>query len=169
MAKNYDNAIPDPTKCPHGNVPGECFYCGDLDAQTTHGTELGPQDAADVTLPDVMEGERAAVTVGAATEKNETKGPNNEDAVLEDARSRTYGVLDGMGGHAAGEVASRQAAKFIMEEMARMPEGIRRDAAQGADYIRSAVVQASGNLRLMADADPNLEHTGTMASHDHLW
>src|SRR3989344_8040172 len=39
----------------------------------------------------------------------------NEDAVLADSRRRLFAIFDGMGGHAAGDVASRLAKKAIAE------------------------------------------------------
>lgn len=169
MTKQYD--LPDPTKCPHGNIPGSCFYCGDLDADRTEtDAERAPADVGGPQIPELVEAktESVVITVGTATEKSDGKGAHNQDTVLTDERSRLYGVLDGMGGHNAGEVASDKAAQFIVEEMVRMPKGIRHDGAQVADYLRSAIVQANGKLLTMAETDPKLEGMGTTASLIHL-
>lgn len=117
---------------------------------------------------ELIEAEPVALEVGVVTDKNFEKGPKNEDAVLIDERSDTYGVLDGMGGHAAGEVASSRAAAFIREELVKMPNNITHDGAQVADYLRSAVIQAGGKLQIMAEADPQLKGMGTTCSIMHV-
>ncbi len=117
---------------------------------------------------ELVEAEPVALEVGVVTDKNFEKGPNNEDAVLVDERSDTYGVLDGMGGAAAGEVASSRASEFIREHLVRMPKGIAHDGAQVADYLRSAIVQAGGKLQIMVEADPKLKGMGTTCSIMHV-
>lgn len=135
----------------------------------TDPTEVEPRPRG--ARPDdieLVEAEPVALEIGVVTDKNFEKGPNNEDAVLVDERSDTYGVLDGMGGHAAGEVASSRASEFIREELVRMPKGIQHDGAAVADYLKSAVVQAGGKLQIMAEADPKLKGMGTTCSIMHV-
>lgn len=177
MTARYDDPVAQPDTCDHGNTPGHCPQCRNeqlgrpnplLDPERTI-IEQRPRGARpDAELPEVIEGELSIRTVGAATEQNETKGDTNEDRVLADRRTNTYGVLDGMGGHAAGEIASAKAAQFIQEQMTRMPKGIRSHGAQVSDYLRSAVVQAHGQLKIMAEADRKLEGMGATASIIHL-
>src|SRR5258707_907763 len=64
-------------------------------------------------------------------------------------------VVDGMGGHAAGEVASR----VVIEAVAALDQQpLDGDPAQA---LRSAVVTANEHLREMSSADRNLEGMGT--------
>ncbi len=44
---------------------------------------------------------------------------NNEDALIDDPKSGLFGVCDGLGGHAAGEVASAIASRTITEEIGK--------------------------------------------------
>ena len=77
----------------------------------------------------------------------------NEDSMY--AGPRLLAIADGMGGHAAGEVASRVA----IESVAPLD-----DDSPGADLIgglRSAVETASGYLHDMVSADSALEGMGT--------
>jgi|GEM_PF-3173423 len=165
-----------PATCPHGNEPGKCWYCEKGGPETEDAADAKPpeaQEQRDETpvedLPSVIvEQELSQTTIGIATEKNETKGGKNEDAVLVDHRTRTYGVLDGMGGQAAGEVASSKATQFIVEGLARMPNDIRQDGARVAEHLQRAIEQASENILNMAGADPELAGMGATASIIHL-
>lgn len=130
--------------------------------------ERRPRGARPDDEIELVEAEPVALEVGVVTDKNFGKGPKNEDAVLVDERSDTYGVLDGMGGHAAGEIASSRAAAFIREELVKMPIGIQHDGQQVADYVRSAVIQANSQLMQMAEADPTLKGMGTTCSIMHI-
>lgn len=51
--------------------------------------------------------------IGTASLPDERHPEKNEDAVLVDRKSLLFGVFDGLGGHNAGEVASRAAKEFI--------------------------------------------------------
>ncbi|MBI4434647.1 protein serine/threonine phosphatase 2C family protein [Candidatus Uhrbacteria bacterium] len=147
---------------------------------TTPIDQLPPDDDTDKTEveprprgapPDeieLVEAEPVALEVGVVTEKNYEKKDRNEDAVLVDERSDTYGVLDGVGGHAGGEVASSRSSEFIREDMQRMSELARRDAGGAAEHIRKTLVQTSLKLTLMADVDPKLHGMGSTCSLIHL-
>ena len=90
----------------------------------------------------------------------------NEDSAF--AGTRLVAVADGMGGHAAGEVASAAAIAAI----AQLDElGI--DAGDPAEALRDAVLEANTNLRLMVGGDSDLQGMGTtltalVADGDHL-
>lgn len=79
--------------------------------------------------------------------------PGNEDAAY--AGPRLLAVADGMGGHAAGEVASAEAIAALLSL---------DDEPPGADVItslRDAVEEANQRLRAMVAANPELEGMGT--------
>src|SRR6478609_4218040 len=79
--------------------------------------------------------------------------PLNEDSVY--AGSRLLAVADGMGGHAAGEVASAVAIASIaaLDEDAPPPDLL---AA-----LKGAADTANEHLRAMVDADDDLRGMGT--------
>lgn len=56
---------------------------------------------------------REMVEVGAVSLPNELRPERNEDAVLVNREQLLFGVFDGLGGHNAGEVASRLAKEFV--------------------------------------------------------
>lgn len=112
----------------------------------------------------VVDREPAIIEVGVRTEANERKGGVNEDAVLVDERAQRYAILDGMGGAAAGEVASAKGVEFLREAGARMPEDARRDATMAIAYLRRAVARASLQIAEMAYASPKLRGMGTTCS-----
>jgi serine/threonine protein phosphatase PrpC len=91
----------------------------------------------------------------AATDRG-LRRPENEDAYLVDTTRGLFCVADGMGGHAAGEVASRMAVEALAREMARPDAGAPLDAR-----LRAAVVAANRAILEAADRDPALAGMGT--------
>ncbi|WP_406284588.1 PP2C family protein-serine/threonine phosphatase [Embleya sp. NBC_00896] len=77
----------------------------------------------------------------------------NEDSGY--AGPRLLAVADGMGGQAAGEVASSEVLSTIVELDEDVP------GADLLDALRSAVDRANDRLRVMVDDDPQLEGMGT--------
>jgi protein phosphatase len=77
----------------------------------------------------------------------------NEDSMY--AGPRLLAVADGMGGHAAGEVASRVVIETVAALDAQPPSGDVQEA------LRQAVETANGYLRDMVAADGALEGMGT--------
>jgi protein phosphatase len=87
--------------------------------------------------------------------------PANEDYVLADADAGLLIIADGMGGHAAGEVASSTAAQAIAAFLkGTMPDSVSLllDAPR---LLSEAVRRADAAIRERAAADPALTGMGT--------
>jgi serine/threonine protein phosphatase PrpC len=70
--------------------------------------------------------------------------PNNEDLPIVDAARGVFGVIDGIGGHAGGEVAAATARDVIVQRMAR-PLGT------PAERVREAIAIANNEIFKRAD------------------
>jgi serine/threonine protein phosphatase PrpC len=74
---------------------------------------------------------------------------NNEDLPVLDAARGIFGVIDGVGGHAAGELAAAIARDVILQRLAR-PLGT------AAERVREAIAIANNEIFRRAAAEPEL-------------
>ncbi|GAA3859075.1 protein phosphatase 2C domain-containing protein [Saccharothrix violaceirubra] len=91
--------------------------------------------------------------VGAATHVGLVR-TSNEDCLL--VGRRVFAVADGMGGHAAGEVASAMAVDAL--------RGLDEVDEPRPEHIRAVLVAANDAIRDAADADPDRAGMGTTAT-----
>lgn len=85
--------------------------------------------------------------------------PHNEDCIAADARAGLAVLADGMGGHNAGEIASRMAVELVTARVAEhLTREIPRDAAHAEALIAANV--AIANSRLLEAAAMRTEYRG---------
>src|SRR3954467_3387018 len=98
---------------------------------------------------------------------------HNEDNYLVDKKLALFVVADGMGGHAAGEVASALAVRIIHEEIKAGRELIEKHGQDGSEVrvekeilalLESAVQRACARIHEEAKADANKRGMGTTLS-----
>ncbi len=96
----------------------------------------------------------------------------NEDSFGTDSPAGLFIVADGMGGHAAGEVASSLAVRCTAEGMALLPPGA--EQAEAVATLEAAISDANKVILIEGQAHPEMSGMGTtttalMLSADGWW
>ena len=103
--------------------------------------------------PERLAGEELKVSF--ASISSDKHPERNEDTVLADQENGTFAIFDGIGGHAAGETASRLAAAVVRE-------GLKGEPTPSA--VETALLQANKAVFEKSQEDLGLKGMGTTAS-----
>lgn len=93
---------------------------------------------------------------------------NNEDVWVEIPEHRLFILADGMGGHQAGEVASREAVDYLSHSLMRAFKKEKISLDESLVLIKKAVIQANSHIYKMGRAMPELKGMGTTLCLLHL-
>jgi len=85
---------------------------------------------------------------GAASDRGLVRGENQDRSYVDDERG-VFLVVDGLGGHAAGEKAAEAAVEVIRAELAKRDGDVR-------ECVRGAITAANNHICDLADADESL-------------
>ena len=85
---------------------------------------------------------------------------NNEDSLIEAPDLGFFGVCDGLGGHAAGEVASGLASSTLTEL-------VHKATGTPEEVLREGIEEA--NRRILNDQDDSPEHAGMGTTVSSIW
>lgn len=101
---------------------------------------------------------------GSAATIARKEGQKNEDAFGIDSENGIYIVCDGMGGHAAGEVASQETKNVILKELGLMPAEDKNNSEKVKKTIEKAFEKAYINLCYLTKEKPEYKGMGTTVS-----
>ena len=88
-------------------------------------------------------------TAGSASHVGRQRN-TNEDRILVDEARGIFAVIDGLGGHAGGEVAAELALETLERERLHLPAG-------SEDAVRRVITSANNNIFVESQNEPNLK------------
>jgi len=100
-----------------------------------------------------------AVRVGSCSDRG--RRDNNEDNLHLDADQHVYMVADGMGGQAAGEIASQLAVELIPVRLKKLPPAVETEKA--ASEMTQSFLECNEKILERGAEDPSAQNLGTTA------
>lgn len=94
---------------------------------------------------------------------------HNEDSMLIDSTLGLYAVADGMGGHAAGEIASQRAVELVRQQVAHNISALKKlgqnptpaHRNKAAEMMENAILAACADIYAAADKEATKRGMGT--------
>jgi protein phosphatase len=117
--------------------------------------------------PPSLEQSPEPLDIHALSIANEDHPDRNEDALFARSVQQCFGVLDGMGGHPAGDRASTEAKKVIIAEVEKLSDTMSLE--ETADELSRILDQANKCLLEMANNNSDLKGMGSTVSLVKIW
>ncbi|OGY30675.1 MAG: hypothetical protein A3C02_02740 [Candidatus Andersenbacteria bacterium RIFCSPHIGHO2_02_FULL_45_11] len=117
--------------------------------------------------PPSLEQSPEPLDIAAMTIANENHPDRNEDALFARNAQQCFGVLDGMGGHPAGDRASTEARRVIIAEIEKLSDTMSLE--ETADELSRILGQANKCLLEMANNNSDLKGMGSTVSLVKIW
>lgn len=87
----------------------------------------------------------------------------SEDSILLNEDAMVFGIFDGMGGHSAGEIASKIASSSVDRNFCTQPENA-KTPEEAAEHLGSKLLTADAEIYNETKRDPSKRKMGTTAS-----
>ncbi len=117
------------------------------------------------TTEATVETPRPQIEIQTSTLANEKHPDRNEDAMFQLPEKRAYGVFDGMGGHAAGNIAANLARDVAERRFQNLPDGLTFEQAQ--EEVKQTLSDANNEVYKQSQIDKN--NMGTTGSLMYIW
>jgi protein phosphatase len=86
---------------------------------------------------------------------------NNEDVFAELPEQQCFILADGMGGHQAGEIASREAVEVLSTYLQKHAKSLQTSLDEASGVISKAIADVNSHVFKMGRANPELKGMGT--------
>jgi serine/threonine protein phosphatase PrpC len=183
MTRLIDRLNAADAECAHGNIASTCPDCTTIEPSPVAHERRPARRRSEHDDSSNLERERGSLHVGTASErkmKSERNNKPNQDATISNPEQRMFGVLDGMGGHHAGEVASSVGAAKIQEYFTDAMSSADRQQLDDPDHVanllRASVIAAHDAVAAVEPArrdhpsnESNEGRPGSTASVVHLF
>jgi len=111
--------------------------------------------------------QKSDIDISAKSIESDQHPGRNEDSILNLPEKQAFGVFDGMGGNAGGEIASKTARDFIEAKLKNIPDGLSLEQTQ--NFFKQTFAEANQKILDKITQNPKLKDMGATASVVKIW